>query len=364
MTRLSLLMLLALAACTNDSESDTDVTPTGDTDTDVVAEGQTHAVLTTVSADRTTGSFATISLDDWTVSDELFVTSGDSEVSADEGMVFQVNRFGTDTVRMYAPGEWSAPRWEKELADLSNPGAADVCGGSLFIALYGTDTLGVYDPATGNQTGAVDLSEFDDGDGSAEPGSLVEVDGKLYVGMNRLDRDADWVDAGGVVAEVDCATRAVTRSWPVGGNTSVFRWQGTDKVMVLARAFGGDVGGIYALDPATGVDHVVAVEGESFSGIAAVGDRAVAISLAADYSHYALHCVDLAGGAVESSAETASYYDVISTNDRGEAWITAGPSWIDETAPQGLFVYDVATCTQKTTAPITLSLAPKGLAFF
>ncbi|MCO4748019.1 MAG: hypothetical protein KC912_24715 [Proteobacteria bacterium] len=364
MSRILALSLVALIACTS-GESDDPIDSADTADTAVETTGQTTAVVTTVSSDSTTGSFATVSLDDWTVSNDLFVTTGDASVSVDDGKVFQVNRLGYDTVRMYTPGEWTEPVWEKELTDLSNPGPADVCAGSLFVALYGTSTLGVYDPATGNLTGTVDLSAYGDGDGvGPEPSSLVEVDGKLYVGLNRLDRENGWIDAGGAVVEVDCDSKAATQSWDVGGNTTVHAWEGTDHLLVLGRAYGDDTGGIYKLDPSTGVTHVAAVAGEEFAGIVASGDHAVAISLASDYSHYALHCVNLATDTVTSSTNSPQYYSGISANDRGEAWVVSSPSWIDDTAPVGLSVYDIASCDAKTTAPIALSLAPKTVAFY
>lgn len=364
MNRLAILLVLTLVGCLKDDVHFADSGDSSDTGT-LEEVGQTTAVVTTVSSDVTTGSFATISLDDWSVSDELFVTSGDGVVSSDDDMVFQINRLGIDTVRMYTPGEWTEPVWEKELADLSNPGPADVCDGKLFIALYGTATLGVYDPSNGNLTGTVDLSSFDDGDGvGPEPGSLVEVGGKLYVGMNRLDRANGWVDAGGAVAEVDCGTMAVTNQWAVGGNTTVHAWPGSEQLLVLARAFGGDVGGLYSLDPSGAPEWVASVVGEEFSGVAANGEHAVAISLASDYSHYAHHCIDLTTGEVTSSTNTAAYYSAISGNDRGEAWVVASPSWIDGAAPTGITVFDIETCEERTAAPIALSLSPKDISFF
>ena len=76
------LALLALVACNSDNGSNNDDTgsntgtdtaagDTGAGDTGAVdsgkVTGQQYAVVTTVSSDSTTGSFATVSLDDWTV---------------------------------------------------------------------------------------------------------------------------------------------------------------------------------------------------------------------------------------------------------------------------------------------------------
>ena len=366
------VLLTALTACTgvdSDNPADSglvDPTESGDTGMDTGGtDAQSMAVVTTRSSDGESGSFATIALDDLSVNDQLFVVAGDAAVTADAGQIFQMNRLGTDTARMYTPGEWTAPQWERELPDNSNPGAADVCGGRLFIALYGTDTLGVYDPATGNQTGVVDLSLFSDGDEvGPEPGTLVEVDGKLYVGMNRLDRENYWTDAGGAVAEVDCQTNKVIRSWDVGGNTRVAPWPGTGQLLVIARPFGDDDGGIYALDPASGPTYLTGIKGEEIVGVAATSTHAIAISLAADFSHYARHCIDLQSGKVTETTQTQSFYTNALANDRGEAWITAGPSWLDDTAPQGIFIFDIDTCSERAGSPLTLSLAPSDISFY
>ena len=75
-------------------------------------------MLTSVSSDYSTGAFASVDLSDWSITDELFVTASDAAVSADEGMVFQVNRLGYDNVRMYEPGSWGEPIWEQSVGDL------------------------------------------------------------------------------------------------------------------------------------------------------------------------------------------------------------------------------------------------------
>ncbi|TNE87603.1 MAG: hypothetical protein EP330_18070 [Deltaproteobacteria bacterium] len=322
--------------------------------------------MTTVADDYSTGSFATVSLDDWTVSDELFVTSGDPTLAASGDAVYQINRYGYDTIRKFAPGSWTEPVWEKELADNSNPHAAVECGGSLFISLYETSSLAVHDPATGNLQGTVDLSAYDDGDGvGPEPSSLAVLGDKLYVGLQRLDRNDDfWSSVGGRVVEVDCATRTATQSWNAGGSTKVAPW-GDDKLLVLASAFDTDPGGIYSLEPSgAGLTHLLTIEGEGLGSIAAAGDKAVVTSTASDYSHFGLHCVDLSVPEVSSSETGVKLFGGAKANDRGEAWVTLGPSWLDSTAPTGLVVYDIATCSEQTETPIATSLAPNAVSFY
>lgn len=364
-TFFTLLIPLTLTACPPTTGLD-DSGGTPDPDTGAEPGQQTTAVITTVASDYTTGAFATVDLADWTVSDELFVTSGDPAVSVSEGMVFQLNRYGYDAVRRYEPGSWTAPVWEVALEDLSNPYVARVCDGALFVALYDKGEVGVFDLDSGVSLGAVDLSAFFDADASGpEPSTLVEYGGKLYAGLERLDRDGGWVDAGGVVVEIDCAQRAVTESWAVGGNTAVHPWPGGDGLLVRARAFGDDAGGLYALDPDAGsVELLVDMGDQQLSGVAAWGDAAVATSLSADYSGSSLHCLDLSERVATRSEQTDAYHTDVAVNDWGQAWVATGASWMDPEAATGLWVYDIASCGALSDAPIQLSLHPWSVAFY
>ena len=233
--------------------------------------------------------------------------------------------------------------------------------------LYGTDHLAIYDASGGTLTGTVDLSAYNDTDDvGPEPSSIVEVDGMLYVGLNRLNRDGGWVDDGGMVVEVDCDTEEATRAWDVGGNTQVHAWEGSGKVLATARAYDQDPSGLYVIDPAQGtVSNLIDTGVESLSSIAAFEDAAIAISLASDYSSYDVHCIDLTTGDLTTLEQTTSYLTSARANDLGEAWITASNSWIDPKAPSGLFVYDIASCSSLTGSDaLELSLAPNSVAFY
>ncbi len=73
--------------------------------------------------------------------------------------------------------------------------------------------------------------------------------------------------------------------------------------------------------------------------------------------------MDLSTGDLLSSEETNSYLTSISANNRGEAYVTAGSSWIDATAPSGLVVYDVESCTAKGDW-MSFSMYPTSVAFY
>lgn len=336
-----------------------------------------QAIVASVASDYSLGALATVALDDWSVADELAAVSGDPLVVQDGDWIFQINRGGYDNIRVYEPGRWDVPLHEFSVAgDAStNPQDVDLCDGKLFVSLYETDHLAVYDPETGILTGTVDLSAYDDGDGP-EPTKLVERDGMLYVALNRMDREA-WVSVGGMVVEVDCTTETATRSWKVGGNTQLFDSPEDAGLLVSAEAHGdgsegwGQAGGLYLLDPGAeegSLEQLVDLDAQDWRLTGAVmGDtRAILVGPRTDYSEYGVHCLDLDTGALQT-VETMPEYLVSAAGDgAGEAWVAAHWGWLEpDTSTAGLRVYDIEACESLTEdSPITLSMAPYAIAFY
>jgi hypothetical protein len=374
---LGLSVGLILSACSKDSaddgtdtgSSDSGSTDSGSSDTGDTSESSLHstAMVTTVASDYSTGSIAAVDLKAWSATDELFVTSADPAVVAEDGWVFQINRYGHDSVRLYSAGDWAAPIWEQSMGEYSNPYDVEICNGDVFVSLYGANHMAVVDLATGASKGQVDLSAFADSDGvSPEATRIVEVDGKIYVSLQRMDTTQTyWASEGGKVVEVDCASMAVTQSWDVGGNTNVMPWPDSGKVLVGAEAFGSDTAGLYVIDTVTGSkSQLVETTEMAIFDVAAVGDKAIAISIAADWSAYGLHCLDLTTGSSTLIESTPSYLTSVTANDRGQAYVTAGSSWLDTTAPSGLFSYDVETCTALSANWMGFSMYPTSVAFY
>ena len=354
------------------SASDSGISTDSGTTTDSGDSGepslQSMAVVTTVASDYSTGSIAAVDMEAWIATDELFVTSSDPGVVAEDGWVFQINRYGHDSVRKYSAGDWAAPLWEQSMGEYSNPYDVEICNGDLFVSLYGANHMAVVDLETGASKGQVDLSAFADTDGlSPEATSIVEVDGKLYVSLQQMDTTQTyWASEGGKVVEVDCASMAVTQSWNVGGNTNLMAWPESGKVLAGAEAFGDDTAGLYVIDTVAGTKSQLvdsAALGVNILDVAVVGDKAMAISIKADWSAYVLSCMDLSTGDLLSSEETNSYLTSISANNRGEAYVTAGSSWLDAAAPSGLAVYDVESCTAKGDW-MSFSMYPTSVAFY
>ncbi len=367
----ALILALALAGCPVDDDDDT-----GDDDSaeDDVAR-QTHALVTTT--DFTVGSLATVDLDDRAVTDEITAATGDPVVQVHDGLAYQINRFQHDAVRVYDPPDFQTPLLEFSTGAGSNPQQVIPCAGALFVSLYEEDFIGVFDPNTGLPLGEVDLSDFADGDGMPEAASMLRLDGMLYAGLQRMDRDEGWQPdpGGGRVVEIDCDTREVTRHWVTGPNVTVYRQPGRDDALLLVEGvlFDSEAemlldGGVLELildDDAPGPILLAEADlGGNIVAFAAGGSGLGLLALNVEEVHHLL-CVDLATWATTELFETTSWIPEIRVDDRdqGYALLRSGPADLD--APGGIAVVDLTECADLTGEQlISFSLQPYSVAFY
>ncbi|MCB9776952.1 MAG: hypothetical protein H6742_00135 [Alphaproteobacteria bacterium] len=357
-----MLPLLLLLACGDKAADDSGHDATGGDTGTGDGDGQTTAVLATVSDDYAVGALATVALDDHRVTDTITDISGDPAVISTGGSVFQLDRYGYDVVRAFAPGEWEEPRFEVALADLANPQDVEVCADRAFVSQYGLAALAVLDPGTGLLVGSVDLSAFADADGLPETTGLVgDGAGRLYVTMDNVDREGDWGSVGGHVVQVDCETMAVTDSWTASGSTGIARHpDGRLMVSVLGE-------GLRWLDPdGEGLGPVfwdAAAAGFEGTRVVLWEEHALVVALDEDYA-YRIGCLDLTDGAFTVAEESPLYLFAMAANDRGEAWLAARRHWETPEGETGAVVWDIATCSAITATPLSTTLAPYSIAFY
>jgi hypothetical protein len=328
---------------------------------------QTKAILATVADDYSLGTLATVDLDTWSTRDTLSPISGDPAVVADGGYIIQLNRYNYDTVRVYHPGDWDAPVLEFALADGANPQDADVCGGALWISQYGLPRLVAHDLDSGFLLGAVDLSALADGDGIPEASSMVEVDGVLYVSLQRLDRDNGWTGNTGTIVALDCTTKEVVQQWSTGPSPSIVPFN-DGQMLVHTGLYGALDGGVQLFDPIDGLaDSVVLSEseiGQDITAVLAHGEHAVVLSAGSDWN-YTIGCLDMNTGEYAVAEQTGGYLASGSVNDRGEAWIAARQGYADPDVPGGIIVYRIDDCVSLVGADwIPTVLAPFSIGFF
>jgi hypothetical protein len=368
--RRPLLALPLVAACVPSAGVPKDPAAGADTGSSG-AGGQTHAVVAT--SFEGVGALATVDLDTLAVTDEIASISSDAVVVVEDDRVFQLNRSDFDSVRIYAPGDFTAPELEIGLAAGANAWDVEVCAGRLFVAQYETDALAVYDLETGVLAGSVDLSDHDDGDGYPEVAALVELDGTLYVAMQQLDREGGWVAAGGTVAEVDCAAMTAGRAWEVGPNPTISAWPGSaDTLLVRTGVYGEADGGLRTLDVATDTLSPVLLTEQAHGvdlthvGLSADGARGVVLSSSLDWpATYGIWCVDTADWSLSPIESTDTFLSTMAVDDRDRAWVSfQAPSWGSADAVPGMGLYDLATCAPVRADRVPFVLDPGSMAFY
>ena len=351
-----LSLFLALAACTPDPPDTRDTTepPVGP-----------FAVVSTT--DFSVGALAQVDLESWAVSDTLTATSGDPSVVADGGWLFQVNGYNTDTIRVYAPGDLSAPLAEFSTGAGSNPHDVEVCGGKLFVSLFETTRIGIYDPASGSEIGEVSLADWSDADGLPEVSSLVELDGVLYAALQHFDRDNGWTSTEGEVLEINCESGAVTQTWQVGSSPRITAHPTRpDALLVQTGVYWEADGGLWVLDTEQGLEEdAVLLESEAqvdLVSLATSESGSILLTAAGFESGSSLVCLDLSTGTWSSAADTGAWYARIDASPTGEAWISVRPTPDD--ANHGLLVFDIDACAPRADPSwFTLTLPPYGVAF-
>jgi len=257
-----------------------------------------------------------------------------------------IGRLGSDVVRRYEWPTTSAPALEFAAGTPTNPQVALECGGRIFVTRYGLGVQGgggdvaVFDLDGGAQ-GRVDLSAFHEGDdGTPEPSSMVERDGVLYVGLQRLDRNAGWVaDPVGKVVAIDCETEAITGSWDAPSNLEVF--VADEEIYAL----GGGV--LTRFDGSAFVaSSILDALPSSPIALAAAADGWVVVT-ETEQGANTVWCVDPAGQVTElESPDTRAWTAAV--DPAGRAWVGFRDHWITgDVEPGGIGIYDPVTCVRE-----------------
>lgn len=352
---------------TNDSGDTTDTTDTGDTS----GGGDWEMVVTTT--DYTTGALARID-SAGTLHDSLAVISSDAAVQSQDGDLYLLSRSSQNAVSVYRDGDYTTPVLNFSTGDGTNPHGVAKCGGYLFVSLYSTATLGVYDPATGLSAGTVDLSAFDDGDGSPEPDAVYAApNGALYVVMNQLDyvNTYESADGSGTLAKVDCSSFQVTDSWDVGPNPS-FDVDPRDPDQLLISGgnwFNDDWSGpeldgyLQVFDTSTdSLGDVLMTEedaGFNLGGVAGGADGKVITTFDTAYS-WTVVCMDLNSGDYTTLDVGNAFIGALEASPDGLVWASQSLGFGKGDATTGFVAYDPATCT--AVSSVSPTLGPSSMA--
>ncbi len=107
-----------------------------------------------------------------------------------DGRIVVVNRLNRDNIQILNPNAFFAVEREFSVGAGTNPhDYAPVSANKAFVTLYERGELLIVDPLTGLPTGAVNLAAYADADGIPEMSGLHLENGRLFVALQRLDRN-------------------------------------------------------------------------------------------------------------------------------------------------------------------------------
>lgn len=280
----------AVTLAKNTALADSDVTDAIATAINSAAPSY-YAVYTTT--DYTTGRLAVVSLDGSpglgvTVNPSVTDIHSDALIETDGRYVFVLNRQGSDSILVLDSRSNFSVVANYSTGSGSNPYDIEVLSSSkAYVSRYGTTSVLIVNPLTGEQLGTIDLSAYADSDGNPEMAEMVAVNGKVYVLMQRLVSFNP--SAPGLVAVIDTATDSLVDADATAAGTQAVTLNcynpqymdylaATGKLYISCSGSYYDStvpGGIDVLDPATlAVSNLISKD--TLGG--APGDLAVASS--------------------------------------------------------------------------------------
>ena len=261
-----LLCAAALAGCAGGQVTGPDFTP---------PPPPVAASVFVVTTDFQTGSYATFPLGaPEQIRGNLGRIHSDAVALEHDGLVYVINRLGGDSIQALDPQQGFKSLWECSVGNGSNPhdlifAAPD----KAYVTLYESRQLLIVDPSVGASCagfvrGSIDLGVLADADGIPEMDSGAILDGRLFVTLERLDRNAFFAPSDySAIAVIDVASDTLLDADPSTAALDGIRLAGTNPftggqgLMTDADGFivVGDVGsfgvigdgGIERVDPQT-----------------------------------------------------------------------------------------------------------------
>ncbi|MBT3217905.1 MAG: hypothetical protein HN348_02330, partial [Proteobacteria bacterium] len=321
-------------------------------------DGPLAIVATT---DYSVGAIAAVSLDDWTIFDSIRVSGGDPMVVVEDGVLYQANRSGGDSVRLY-PRLDEAPTLEVPLTDGANAQDIAIINDEAFVTQYDLAEMASFNIKSGLSGDEVELLSYaESDDGLPEMVDIIVVDGLLYVGLQRLKRLEEWVSYEGRIVAIDPASHQVVDEWVVGPNPRIFAhpWQ-SHSLVVLTGLWDETVGAFSVLDLGTGEITDLATEADLGVHLSLYGEDAHghALLVGGDIEgEHKLFCWDWASLTMTTALSTSAYLRDLQVNSRGEAYL-AIRGWNASDDESGVMVFDVAACTELTDEWLSFELPP------
>jgi hypothetical protein len=220
-------------------------------------------VLTT---DFSTGGLSALNLATRAVTQDVAPVHSDAVARWHDGLLYVVNRFGQDNVQVIDPAQNYATVRQFSTGNGSNP--QDICfvsAGKAYVTRYDVGDLLIVNPATGAGLGVIPLGAFADADGIPEMARMVRVDNRVFVAIQRLDRNGGFQPTDrSLVAAIDADADTVLDADPLVTGKQAILLTGKNPVTTFsfdratsrlllgcAGVYGAPDGGIEYVNPVT-----------------------------------------------------------------------------------------------------------------
>jgi len=328
-----------------------------------------------ITKDRQTGSYSTIAMEGHAVDMDINTIHPDSMCEFDPltETPFIVQRLGVDSILVLDPESLDIVE-EYSVEAGSNPyDLVVVAEDRAYITRYGLDQMLIVEPLTGTELGTVDLSEYADDDGIPESSGMAYLDGKIYVLIDRLDRDNDWTPVGdSYLVIIDAYTGDIEDEVELSKTNPYGAPEYSQAIgkFVLAEAddFSTLEGGIELFDPSdNSLSGIIVTEQELGGNVT----KALIVSETKGYATIGVkgddgnntHIVTFnpeTGEKLDTllEAEGWSYSDMMLIPNGTELWIA------DRTSDNpGVRILDTETDREITDDPIDVGLQPSAIGF-
>jgi DNA-binding beta-propeller fold protein YncE len=325
----------------------------------------------------TSGSSAAVGIEPpWPVETGLEPVSADPVVRYAGGRIYVVNRFGADNIQVIDPETFDTIA-ECSVGAGSNPNDIVVIDEHrAYVTRYETAELYEFDPITCTVLDVIDLSVFADADGIPEMSTMALDGTRLFVQIQRWDRDVWQPVPPSYLAVIDVTTNAIVDVDPAAPGVQAIALTGVNpfgqmRIDDPERRLYVPEPGVYQ----TADGGIDAVDLDTFD---ALGFMTTEAQLGGDVGPFCL-ASSAVGFAVAGAFDFSSYrlvrFSRATGNVLGTLYTTTGlipdvecdpPSsqafLADRkvTAP-GVHVFDLATGNRLTGSPINVGLPPADL---
>jgi len=345
----------------------------------VINNQAAFAFVTTT--DFTTGSSSTIWFDGSRTTDQnVAATHSDAVARFFGGVIYIVNRFGGDNIQILDPANGFGVVRQFSVGNGSDPHDIVVVSESkAYVTRYNSTEIWIVDPSTGTKSGSIDLSGLSDADGIPEMDRMVRVGDRVFVTVQRVDRNTPLWDPVGEsyvavidvttddVVDVDGATAGTQPITLIGYNP--FSAIDIDPVsgrlcVAVVGDWGTVDGGVEMINPTTLRSEGYVIDEPTIGGditdvVMVSADAAFVIYTDASFNNVLQGFSPLTGQKTGFSYAPGGFVlQDIALAPNGELFLTDR----SPTKP-GIRIYDIATATWLTTDPVDVGLPPFAITF-